>query len=130
MRLLLDTNAVIFCAHKSNRLSNAAYDFITDPDSEIFVSAETAAELACLERRKNLQITNGWREWFRNQLTVNTWICLPVTLEIIEEAYALPEPIHRDPADRILIATARLENFTLITTHELILKYPHVAARC
>lgn len=130
MRLLLDTNAVIFCAHKSNRLSVAAYDLITDSESEIFVSAVTAAELACLERRKNLQLTNGWKEWFRNQLTVNTWICLPVTLEIIEEAYGLPEPIHRDPADRILIATARLENFTLITTDELILKYPHVAAKC
>jgi PIN domain nuclease of toxin-antitoxin system len=38
----------------------------------------------------------------------------------------LPDPIHRDPADRIIIATARLEDLTIITTDRLILDYPHV----
>ena len=51
---------------------------------------------------------------------------MPISLEIIEEAYSLPDPIHRDPADRLIIATARLENLTIITTDRLILDYPHV----
>ena len=55
------------------------------------------------------------------------WTCLPITAEIMAEAYSLPPPIHRDPADRLLIATARLERLTLVTTDGKIQGYPHVA---
>jgi PIN domain nuclease of toxin-antitoxin system len=34
------------------------------------------------------------------------WTCLPITAEILAEAYSLPPPIHRDPADRVLISTS------------------------
>jgi len=47
--------------------------------------------------------------------------------ERLAEAYSLPPPIHRDPADRLLIATARLERLTLVTTDGKIQGYPHVA---
>ena len=42
------------------------------------------------------------------------------------EAYNLPGKFHKDPADRILVATARLHNFTLLTADDLILRYAHV----
>ena len=47
-------------------------------------------------------------------------------LEIIEEAYSLPEPFHADPMDRILVATARVHGLTLLTADKAILSYPHV----
>ncbi len=50
--------------------------------------------------------------------------------EIMAEAYSLPPPIHRDPADRVLIATARQERLTLVTTDGKIQAYPHVATVC
>ena len=50
-----------------------------------------------------------------------------MTAEIAEEAYSLTEPIHRDPVDRILIATVRVERLTLVTTDGKILAYPHVS---
>ena len=53
---------------------------------------------------------------------------LPITQEIMEEAYSLQQPIHRDPADRLLIASSRVHRMTLVTTDPLILDYPHVAA--
>ena len=56
------------------------------------------------------------------------WTCLPVTADILAEAYSLPQPIHRDPADRILIATARTERLTLVTTDGKIRQYPHVTS--
>jgi PIN domain nuclease of toxin-antitoxin system len=43
------------------------------------------------------------------------------------EAYALPQPFHRDPADRLLAATARRHELTLVTADERILAYPAVA---
>jgi PIN domain nuclease of toxin-antitoxin system len=126
MRILLDTNAVVFFADDSPRLSERAYDLIGAAETEVFVSAVTGAELACLCRRKDFELAGGWKQWFRGQLTVNNWHCLPITLDILEEAYSLPEPVHRDPADRILIATTRLNGMILVTTDQLILEYPHV----
>jgi len=60
-------------------------------------------------------------------LKQTAWPCLPITAEVMAEACSLPPPIHRDPADRVLIATARLERLTLVTTDGKIRGYPHVA---
>jgi PIN domain nuclease of toxin-antitoxin system len=45
------------------------------------------------------------------------------------EAYALPGRFHKDPADRLLVATARLHKLTLITADEQILAYKNVRKR-
>jgi PIN domain nuclease of toxin-antitoxin system len=42
------------------------------------------------------------------------------------EAYSLPSPFHRDPVDRVLVATARSYQATLLTADERILTYSHV----
>lgn len=44
----------------------------------------------------------------------------------MEEAYSLPDAFHADPADRIITATARLNNYTILTADEKIISYPHV----
>lgn len=127
MRLLLDTCAVIFFAENTGDLSPAATEAIQAPDSEVFVSAVSIGELACAAERGKLKFKQHWRVWWKETLRRNGWTCLPVTAEIAEEAYSLSEPIHRDPADRILIATARVERLTLVTTDGKILGYPHVS---
>ena len=43
-------------------------------------------------------------------------------------AFSLPEPFHRDPADRLLIATARVEKLMLVASDRLILDYPPVGS--
>jgi PIN domain nuclease of toxin-antitoxin system len=60
-------------------------------------------------------------------MKATAWTSLPITVEFLAEAYSLPPPIHCDPADRVLIATARQERLTLVTTDGKILGYPHVA---
>lgn len=128
MKVLLDTCACLFFAEESDRLSGPAYDLITHRNSEVFISAVTSAELACLSQKRRLKLSTHWKLWLRQQLEVNDWICKSVTLEVLEEAWSLPEPIHADPADRIIIATARLERMTVVTTDSLILDYPHVVS--
>jgi len=126
MKLLVDTSAAVFFSQKSSRLSKAAYEQLSHSESEVFVSAISSAELACLWASKKVVFADHWKLWFRRMLAINGWTCLPITLEIIEEAYSLPDLAHRDPADRILIATARLERMWLVTTDRIILNYPHV----
>jgi PIN domain nuclease of toxin-antitoxin system len=126
VKVLLDTCAVIFAAQDPNRLSKTARDLLIDENNVVFASTVTAGELACLAERKRIVLPRHWKTWFRDCVERNGWNLLPLTIEIMEEAYSLPDPIHRDPVDRILIATGRLEDMTIITTDRLILGYPHV----
>ena len=89
------------------------------------MSVVSTAEIACLQKKNRIELDEHWKPWFRRQIEDNGWNVLPVTLEIIEEAFSLPDPIHRDPVDRLLIASARLERMTIVTTDRLILGYPH-----
>ena len=60
-------------------------------------------------------------------MELNGWTPLPVDLDSVEEAYALPEPFHRDPADRIIVAEARRRSAYVVTADARILGYPHVS---
>ncbi len=127
MPYLLDTCAILFIAEHTANLSPATLKLIDDaPPGDVFVSAISVAELACLQERGKITLKQHWR-WWTTLLTRTAWTCLPITAEIMAEAYSLPPPIHRDPADRILIATARQERLTLVTTDGKILGYPHVS---
>ncbi len=117
---------MVFFCEGSTRLSAQAYQQITHPETDVFVSVLSAGELACLQQKKRIDLEDHWKPWFRKRVESNGWNLLPITLEIMEEAYSLPDPIHRDPVDRLLIAAARLERMTLVTTDRLILEYPHV----
>jgi PIN domain nuclease of toxin-antitoxin system len=129
VRILLDTCTVIFIAQDPDRLSQTARELLVDKDNAVFASVVTAGELACLVERKRVVLSRHWKIWFRDCVERNGWNLLPLTIDIMEEAYSLPEPIHRDPVDRILIAASRVEDMTIITTDRLILAYPHVNAR-
>jgi PIN domain nuclease of toxin-antitoxin system len=129
VRLLLDTCTVIFIAQDPDRLSQTARELLVDKDNAVFASVVTAGELACLAERKRIVLPRHWKPWFRDCVERNGWNLLPLTMDIMEEAYSLPEPIHRDPVDRILIAASRVEDMTIITTDRLILAYPHVKSR-
>ena len=125
-RLLLDTSAILFFSQRSKDLSDEAYDLLEDPTSNLWFSPVTAGELACLQERNRLNLGEPWKHWLRRLQHDNNWKPLDVSYEIVEEAYSLPPPIHRDPADRILIASARVHDLELVTTDLEILKYPHV----
>jgi PIN domain nuclease of toxin-antitoxin system len=99
MNVLLDTCAIIFFSQPENELSKAAWALFEDPTNDVFVSAVSAGELACAQQRGRVNLTDHWKSWFRQKIELNLWNLLPISLEIMEEAWSLPEPIHRDPAD-------------------------------
>ncbi|OYV07493.1 MAG: PIN domain nuclease [Verrucomicrobiales bacterium VVV1] len=128
MPFLLDTCAILFIAEGTTELSPETLRQIdAAPPGQVFVSAISLGELACLQDRGRITLTKHWRTWWDELLKFTGWICLPITDQVMAEAYSLPPPIHRDPADLSLIATARLERLTLVTTDRKILDYPHVA---
>ncbi len=67
-----------------------------------------------------------WAEWFAHHVQLNGWTVLPITLESMVEAYSLPGEFHNDPADRLIVAQARVGAHTVVTTDTRIRKYPYV----
>ena len=128
MKLLLDTCCIIWSISKPAVLSQTAKALLTADDSEIHVSAISVAEIACAVDRGRIIIDRHWKKWFRLYINLNDWQVDSIDLDIMEEAYSLPETFHADPADRIITATSRLKNYSLLTADRKILSYPHVNA--
>ena len=128
MKLLLDTCCIIWAISQPAALSETAKTSLTADDSEIHVSAISVAEVACAVERGRIVIDGHWKKWFRHYVNLNEWRVDSIDLDIMEEAYSLPETFHADPADRIITATARLKKYTLLTADRKILSYPHVNA--
>ncbi len=116
MKLLLDTCCIIWAISDPASVSDSATVLIEDTDSEIFISPISAAEIACATERGRIVLDRPWKEWFRHYVNLNGWQSEIIDLDIIEEAYSLPGTFHADPADRIITATARLRNFTVLTS--------------
>ena len=126
MTVVLDTCAVIWAISDPAQLPDQATRLLEAEETEVFVSAISCAEIACAVERGRIEIDRHWRLWFRHYVELNGWTVLPIELESVEEAYALPAPFHRDPADRIIVAEARRLSAAVVTADARILNYPHV----
>jgi PIN domain nuclease of toxin-antitoxin system len=122
--ILLDTNALIWAAEDSSRLSRTAAAAIrrARQGQGLAVSAITLWELALLMARGRLQ-AYGTIDSSIRELTAEVSV-LPITPEIAALATQFPEDYPRDPADRLVGATARAEGLVLITRDESIRKSP------
>jgi PIN domain nuclease of toxin-antitoxin system len=126
MRVLLDTCCLIWAVAEPKALGRAAAQALSSPDTEVFVSCKSCAELACLAERGRIVLDRHWKTWFDHYLALNGWQVLDVSLKVVQEAWSLPGAFHQDPVDRLLAATARTLNLTLLTADRKLLDYPHV----
>ena len=128
MDVLLDTCAILWTVSTPSELSGAARQILESEAAAPCVCPISAAEIACGCERGRIALDRHWKTWFRHYVDANGWTCLPIDLDVVEEAYSLPPPFHADPADRIIVATARIHGLTILTADRRILDYPHVRA--
>jgi PIN domain nuclease of toxin-antitoxin system len=121
MRYLLDTHVVLWIAENSPMLSDAAKAAILNPTSENHVSIVSAWEVAIKLGTQKLRFIGGLPEFYRI-LDANGFFTLSVEREYLLQLSNLPEH-HRDPFDRLLVATAIVEEMAIITIDENIRKY-------
>jgi PIN domain nuclease of toxin-antitoxin system len=126
MNLLLDTCAIVWVVSAPEALSPAARQALTRTDSVIHVSPISLAEIACLVERGRIAVQPHWRTWFQDAVRSNGWQVAAIDLETVAEAFALPGAFHRDPADRLIVAAARLGRMAVVTADRRLRSYPHV----
>jgi len=118
VKLLLDTNALLWWLEGSRRLSRAAVDAIDDVANEVHISAASAWEISTKARLGKLRFTGSLAARLE-KLDVRP---LAVTVEHGWAAGTLP-PVHRDPFDRILVAQAQLEELVVVTADPVFARY-------
>lgn len=82
--------------------------------------------MAKLVERGRLELPYSLEEWFELALSYPGVSLLELTPEIAIESTRLPGQFHRDPADQIIVATARVYGCPLVTSDGQILEYAHV----
>ena len=87
---------------------------IESSEDEIAVSAISTWEVVLLEKRKRIELTIPVDQWLEEALTGSNVQSLPITSDIAYLTATLPEH-HKDPADRIIIATSILNDTKLIS---------------
>jgi len=126
LSLLLDTHVWIWSQEQPDRLGPEATRLLTDPEVPLYVSTVSTLEIARLVTTGAIELTGTLISWVTATLDSLGCKTVEISHPIAAEAYALPPGFHKDPADRLLAATARLEHLTLLTADERILDYPHV----
>ncbi len=128
MKHLLDTHVWIWWNMEPNKLSRKARATIenTERYSEILLSAISPWEFCKLLEKERIGISCAPEEWISEALRMPKLRLVPLTPTIACRSTALPQPFHDDPADQIIVATAREENATILTKDQLIRDYPHV----
>ena len=122
--LLLDTCTIIFGANGTALNPSAVTAIETAIDEgRVRISPVSAWELGMLMSRNRIASTSEPLDFFNQALTRTLAKICELTPEILVSSCYLPGVIHRDPMDRILIATARAHDLTLVTSDRAILDY-------
>ena len=125
--ILLDTHIWVWWIHGDENLTSNHFALISDNEEEsIGVSTITCWEVAKLVEYGRLELPVPMKEWFEEALGYPGISLLPLSPEIAIESTQLPGEFHRDPADQIIVATARIHDITLVTVDSKIVDYPHV----
>jgi len=124
-RWLMDTHIWIWYAMQNPRLGAAGRELIERSVYEggLAVSIMTLWEISLLDSKGRIHLGTPAAKWLDNALALPNLKVLPLELPVILDAHRLPGSFHPDPADRLIIATARHHGLTLITDDRKILDY-------
>jgi PIN domain nuclease of toxin-antitoxin system len=122
MKFLLDTNVVLWSATGDARLNSHAIQLINSTESQTFFSSVSTWEIAIKHAHGTLSLHRDPAELVRRMIEDLQLQTLDITHRHALEAGRLPLH-HRDPFDRMLVAQARVEGMTLLTSDRHLKKY-------
>ncbi len=125
--ILLDTHIWVWWVNESNQLSRQMSDIIaSNREDGLGVSIISCWEVAKLVEYGRLQLAFPVEQWLHSALNYPGIILRDLTPRIVVESTQLPWAFHKDPADQLIVATARVHNCLLLTADTKIMAYEHV----
>ena len=126
--ILLDTHVWVWWLSNPDKLPTMARKAVKDAakNRAIYISSISAWEVALLVSKGRLTFTMDARDWIVRSEALPFFHFVPIDNAIAIRSVRLPEPFHKDPADRIIVATAMTMGMALVSSDSKILKYSHV----
>jgi len=125
--MVLDTHIWVWWVHGDSQLPQSYQEYLKEAEEqELGVSIISCWEVAKLVEYGRLVLPISVEEWINQALAYPGVRLLDLTPRIVIESTQLPAPFHRDPADQLIVATARVHHWPLMTKDDKILNYPHV----
>ena len=126
--IVLDTHVWVWFISNPELLSTAAKKAIdiSLKQKTIFISSISAWEVALLAAKKRLKLSIDVTDWISKSERLPFFQFIPVDNSVAVKSVNLPKPLHKDPADRLIIATAISIAAPVVTKDEKLLDYPHV----
>ncbi len=128
MKYLLDTHAWIWWNMHPQKLSVKVHSLISEPEQyeELLLSAISPWEFSKLIEKKLIGLSCEPEEWLNQALDMPKLRLVPLSPNLAYRSTVLPQTFHGDPADQIIVATAREENATVLTSDKNFKQYRHV----
>jgi PIN domain nuclease of toxin-antitoxin system len=128
MPTLLDTHAWVWWLTKDRRLSARARSVLATAldQQDLWISLISVWEVAKKVEKQQLVLDRPLDLWLDEAMTPRGLGVWEMTRPILVQSCELPRPFHGDPADQILVATARLHGAVVVTKDQRIRRYPHV----
>lgn len=126
--ILIDTHVLIWWLKGGEKLSVKAKKAIKKEEvsGEVCISSISMWETAMLVKEDKIDIAKDFEEWIKDLKSVDFLRFVPVDNKIAIESVFLPKFKHKDPADRIIVATAKELDCPLVTSDKKLLNYPHI----
>jgi PIN domain nuclease of toxin-antitoxin system len=126
--ILLDTHIWIWAVEQNPLLDRRHVEILEQNPDNLLISAVSLWEMSMLVAKGRLTPRYPLKEWFDFATSIFGIAILPLTPEVALEAYSLPGTFHDDPADRMIVATARIHHCVLLTEDTKIRNYSQVEA--
>ena len=124
MTYLLDTGVWIRAVNQAATIPPAVLRILTAPRESFGLAAISLWEVGKKVQIGKLPLPKDLPLWFADALAPNLEV-LPLSDEVVVEAMRLPEFPNRDPADELIVATARVHRLTVLTTDTKLKGYRH-----
>jgi PIN domain nuclease of toxin-antitoxin system len=126
VKLLLDTHVWLWSLLDPQKLRRRLIRQLEDPANELWLSPICTWEVVMLAEKKRIEISGDLAQWMAAALTSAPIREAPLTHEVALETRRV-RLAHKDPADRFLVATARVFNLTLVTADRRLAKTRDIA---
>ena len=122
MRLLIDTNVLLWWLEDNPKLGTKARVAIAEPSNEVWVSVAATWEIVVKHALGRLELAEPMEELLPREFAANRFRVVPITLSHTLLVGQLP-PHHADPFDRVMVAQAIHEGMTMLSSDEQLTRY-------
>ena len=119
--MLLDTCALLWLAHDQTKISKETLESV-DATPVVFIAAVSGFEIGLKYKAGKLQLPSPPQEWMMEILRHHRIDVIGLSLDICIRSAQLP-PLHKDPIDRFIIATALTHELPVVTADQRFAAY-------